>query len=161
MSLMFKIDYNKLVMWLIPEALQFPVIVAWVKALTAPIDVLYKNFETYQDSITEKLSHNSQVCYLERILNTKFDPDLRRIYIKDGTQFGKLYIYTEPELKPKYLYNASENKPLYVRKTEEYKGGADFIVVFPAALSGTNKFAIRALVDYYKLASKRYFIEYE
>ncbi len=36
--------------------------------------------------------------------------------------------------------------------------GADFLVFVPATIAQTQSFALRALIDFYKVASKRYLI---
>jgi hypothetical protein len=99
------------------------------------------------------LAHNSQVCYLRKALNDEFDDEKRRIRIEDGRQKQRLYIYPR-----------SANKPLYIGKVFLYQrgdyidGGVDFIVVLPKDLT-YDKYKLEALVNFYKLAGKRWTIE--
>ncbi|WPC13622.1 hypothetical protein LEQ04_08415 [Riemerella anatipestifer] len=99
------------------------------------------------------LQHNGQVCYLRKVLNDRFDVSQRRILIVDGNRYRRPYIYTDGEQKSKYL------GIMYLRDDADYADtGVDFIVLVPAGLS-YNNYEMQALVDFYKLASKRYKIQ--
>ena len=86
-------------------------------------------------------------------LNDKFDVSLRRIKITDGNRFQRQYIYTRGEQKPKFLGT------IYLYERADYGDtGVDFIVLVPRGLL-YNEFEMKYLIDFYKLASKRYKIQ--
>lgn len=96
-----------------------------------------------------KVSHNSQVCKLRKILNDTFDYE-RRIKVMEGVLKEPKYIYTDAEQKPKWLgevviYTASETEG----------NGIDFTVIIPSELKN-YQVEIKALVEFYKLAGKKF-----
>ena len=90
---------------------------------------------------------------MRKALNDRFDITERRIRIVDGNRYQRQYIYTRGEQKPKYL------DTIYLYDRADYGDtGVDFIVLIPRGLR-YNKFEMESLIDFYKLASKRYKIE--
>ncbi|MEG0927268.1 MAG: hypothetical protein RSF72_11520 [Chryseobacterium sp.] len=96
-----------------------------------------------------KIRHNSQTCYLRKILNDTFDYQ-RRIKIVDGLLKKPKYIYTDAEQKPTWL-----GEMILYTKEETDGTGVDFTVVVPGELKPYQT-ELKALIDFYKLASKRY-----
>ena len=154
-SSIFNIDYRKLVALLTPPALRKTRLLALLEALILPVRTSYGRFGNNRTSNLYKLAHNGQVCYLRKALNDRFDPSLRRIYIAEGNKYEREYIYTSAEQKPRYLGT------MYLRQAGDYADtGVDFRVVVPLDYDlENNVYQIRALVDFYKLAGKRYQIE--
>ena len=154
---MYNIDYIRLLLWLVPKELHKVKLLTYLNALIAPVKLLYFDLLSYKDRVNYQLAHNSQICYLRAALNDQFDTTQRRIYITDGNSYNKLYIFTTSENKPKYL------NTIYVHLKNDYGDtGIDFIVVMPLALSeAVNSYALNALIEFYKLASKRYKVVYE
>ena len=95
------IDYNKLVVWLLPTFLRKVKLFTWLQVLIAPIKELYSDFLKFRKRVNYKLSHNSQVCYLQKVLNDVFDTELKRIYIENGIFLQALYVYTPEEQLPR------------------------------------------------------------
>lgn len=148
----YNIDYKTLVLLLLPTFLRRPKMIAWLIVLVLPIDALHYLFIQKRATDIYKLNHNGQVCYLRKALNDAFDPKNRRIKIIDGQRYTRLYIYTTPEQKPKFL------KMLFLREETDFAdSGVDFIVEMPSETY--HKYNVEALIDFYKLASKRYKIE--
>lgn len=150
----YRVDFNKLGKLSLPIDIRRPRIMAYLCALLSPVDNLHYIWQQFRAANIYKLEHTGQVCYLRGALNDSFDPDQRRIYI-DGTGGDalKTYIYTPGEQQTKYLGK------LYLRNSLEFVDtGADFLVYVPSELLVTQSFEIRALIDFYKLASKRYLI---
>jgi len=149
---MFNIDLSRLAIILIPGRLRQPMFLALLLAITSPIRSMLGTFLARRLDNLYRLDHNGQVCYLEAALNDSFDPDQRRIYIADGDAFSQKYIYTEAEDKDKYLGT------IYLRGDNETgEGSRDFTVVVPADFrDDLYGFQIKALINFYKLASKRY-----
>jgi len=96
-----------------------------------------------------KVSHNSQVCKLRKILNDTFDYE-RRIKVVEPTFKKPKYIYTRAEQKPRWL-----GKMIIYRKSETEGNGIDFSVIIPGELKNYQT-EIKALVNFYKLAGKQF-----
>ena len=152
---MYNFDIDKLLVLLTPTFLRKPKVVAWLRALATPLNQLLYQFQQARESDLYNLAHNSQVCYLRKALDDEFDSLLRRIHIEDGKQNARIYIYPR-----------STNKPLYLGKIFLYQrgsyidGGVDFIVVLPRDLE-YDFYKLEALVNFYKLAGKRWTIRIE
>ena len=150
----YNINYTNFVRLMLPLQLRQAKLMAYLEALVFPIYTLHSLWKAYREDNLYKLYHTGQVCYLRGALNDSFDPDLRRIYI-DGTGGValKTYIYTPGENQTKYLGT------LYIYNSLEFADtGADFLVYVPASIVATQSFELRALIDFYKVASKRYLI---
>ena len=126
---------------------------AWLRALHFPLIEIVDDFNCNRNQNLYKLAHNGQVCYLRKVLNDRFDIAQRRIKIIDGNKYKREYIYTDGEKKPKFLGT------MYLRDDADYSDtGVDFVVLIPTGLN-YNDYEMRALIDFYKLASKRYKIQ--
>lgn len=149
MSKVFDIDIKKLTVLLLPISLRKPRTVALLRAMVMPLVNLHYRFTVKRTADLYQLGHNSQVCYLRAALNDTFDVEQRRIRIIEGNQYRRNYIYTRGEEKPAYL------GAMYLYDRADYADtGVDFIVEVPA---GTHdKYRMQALIDFYRLASKRY-----
>ncbi|SZD72745.1 Uncharacterised protein [Candidatus Ornithobacterium hominis] len=156
MSKWAEIDFNKLSVLLTPTFLRKKSMLAWLRVLISPIGQLYAEWHNNRQQNLYKLRHNGQICYLRAVLNDEFDPQLRRIRIDDGAEARPFYIYTEGENKPKWLTAEAVNNPTYLHRQSAYaKTGVDFYVHVPSDLN-FDKNKMQALIDFYRLASKRY-----
>lgn len=127
---------------------------ALLKAFLQPMVTLHYTWSQFRKRKIYELEHTGQVCYMRKALNDAFDVDERRIYI-DGTggDASKTYIYTPGEEQTKYLGK------LWLRNSLEFADtGADFLVYVPASIAQSLNYELRALIDFYKVASKRYLI---
>jgi hypothetical protein len=154
---MYKIDYTRLVLWLIPAYLRKPVLTTYLNVLVSLVKTMYYDFLTSRQKNIYALEHNGQVCYMRAVLNDEFDSSLRRIRITDGNRYARTYIYTAGENKPYHLGT------FRIRPSTDYADtGVDFIVKIPADLKNIISIhRIHSLINYYRLASKRYDIHYE
>ncbi|WP_454998947.1 hypothetical protein [Capnocytophaga gingivalis] len=149
---MYNLNIDKLLVLLTPTFLRKPKLVAWLRTLAMPLNKLLDDFKVHRERDLYNLTHNSQVCYLRKALNDEFDPQLRRIKIEDGTRNIR-----------RYIYQRNVNRPLYLGKMFLYlrgnyiDGGVDFVVVLPRDLE-YDKYKLEALVNFYKLAGKRWTI---
>ena len=149
---MYNFNIDKLLVLLTPTFLRKPKMVAWLRALAIPLNKLLYQFQQARESDLYNLAHNSQVCYLRKSLNDEFDKVKREINIEDGKQNARLYTYPR-----------SANKPLYLGKVYLYQrgsyidGGVDFVVVLQRDLE-YDFYKLEALVNFYKLAGKRWTI---
>lgn len=123
-----------------------------IKELLKPIMKLYDTWNFWREQNLYKLAHTGQVCYLRKSLNDRFDASLRRIYIGNGNQFKRLYIYNRSMMQPpKYLGK------LYIRSRNDFADtGVDFIVYVPADIVETQIYELHAHIQFYREGVKRY-----
>ena len=123
---------------------------AWLQLQLSAITDIHFWWMDYRKENIYTLAHNSQKCYLRGALNDKFDKELRRIRIGKGNSFKRKYIYTDGEEKPKFLGT------IFLYDDSDYADtGVDFIVYVPMDLVYSD-FGMKAQIDKYRLASKRY-----
>lgn len=155
----FDIDFFKLVAWLTPKPLRKEKFGVMMKACVYPLIYVHNLLIKYRDAKLYQLSITPQVCYLERMLNDRFDYTQRRIYIIDADWHLPMFLFQEDELKPVFLFRESENRPkaLY---TEGESGAAlnDFVVMVPISLSFSEA-EMRSLINSYKLFGTLYTIQ--
>nr|DAV24518.1 MAG TPA: hypothetical protein [Caudoviricetes sp.] len=149
---MYNFNIDKLLVLLTPTFLRKRKLVAWLRTLAMPLNKLLDDFKVHRERDLYNLTHNSQVCYLRKALNDEFDPQLKRIKIEDGTRNIRRYIYQRNINRPLYLGRMF----LYLRGNY-IDGGVDFVVVLPRGLE-YDKYKLEALVNFYKLAGKRWTI---
>ena len=147
---MYNLNIDKLLVLLIPTFLRKPKLVAWLRTLATPLYKLLYDFQRASQDDLCNLAHNSKVCSLRKALNDEFDDEQRRIRIEDGKQKQRLYIYPRSANKPLYL-----GKVFLYQRGDYIDGGVDFIVVLPKDLT-YDKYKLEALVNFYKLAGKRW-----
>jgi hypothetical protein len=148
----YKIDWDRLILLLLPTFLRKPVLFGYLSALVSPIASLhYKWLGQVRYQNLKTLSYNGQRCYLRRALNDFFDPEVRRITIDETGQLDQDYLYTQAENLDVYLGT------MYLESDFNYASGAvDFLVNVPATILNEKINEITALVDFYKLAGKSY-----
>lgn len=151
---MYNLNIDKLLALLTPTFLRKPKLVGWLRTLATPLHKLLYDFHNARISDLYNLTHNSQVCYLRKALNDEFDDEKRRIRIEDGKQKQRLYIYPRSANKPLFL-----GKFFLYQRGDYIDGGVDFIVVLPKDLT-YDKYKLEALVNFYKLAGKRWEINH-
>lgn len=146
----WNINFQRLSILLLPTFLRSDLMKAWMYLQLQLIENIHYEWKQFRTANIYKLAHNSQKCYLRGALNDRFDNQLRRIRIDDGNSFKRQYIYTDAEEKPRYLGT------LFLYDDSDYADtGVDFIVIVPADLQ-YSVFEMKALIDFYRLASKRY-----
>lgn len=147
----YKVDFDKLVLLLLPTFLRKPVLFGYVRALITPIASLQYKWSRMRDDNLTKLSYNSQRCYLRKALNDKYDPELRRITIDGTLGTAQDYIYTPAENLDVYL------GIMYLEEDFNYSNSTvDFLVNVPGQLLNDKINEITATINFYKLAGKSY-----
>lgn len=145
--------------------------VAWAKALTTLVKDLMAVFTVYRSEKLFFLAHNSQVVYLEHILNYYFNPAVNAadpdylgngIYISDGIENDELYIFNTEELADDtFLHNSSETPftEVYLHDSDTYIPVVGFVINIPDTFT-IDENRLRALVNRLRLAGKLYTIKY-
>lgn len=147
----YKVDFDKLILLLLPTFLRKPKIFGYLKALVSPISSLHYRWSRIRELIIKKLSYNSQRCYLRGALNDYYDPDLRRITLERTGNKTQDYIYTQAENRPIYLGT------MWLEPEFNYVGSTvDFLVNVPQELMNTKLNEIIATLEFYVLAGKSY-----
>jgi len=167
-SAVYDITYENIITWLLPEKLRKSIHFRWLQIMAKSIGQTHSNFLDFRDEMNYRLAHNSQVASIEEVLNDLFDPTLRRIYIDNATVREPVWFY-EPEAdKPVWFYEPGTNAPVHFYEPEYLSSATqDFTVFVPIDLQSGNTIAdaqlqieIEAQVNYYKLFSKSYIIQY-
>ena len=157
----FKIDYNRLVVLLLPTFLRRPVLFGLLRAAIIPQDALYKRFGKRRDEHLYRLTHNGQVCHLRACLNHRFKSSMGTLEIVSMERAGEwMYAVTEDGLRIPIAINEdniSELDDVPVLANEVLLNAAqnEFIVSVPADIYDSSLEEVKALVNQYKLISKR------
>lgn len=153
MNNIFQINWFRLVKMLVFPAVQKPVLLAFINALLAPIRTKYNNFIQFKTDTDYRVQHNGQVCYLQKMLNDKFDNSLRRIRVQNVPAKPRLSFYQPEDDKSVFFY---EDEPLvHFYTPNSYYNEFDFEVLIPTSLSHYND-QIATEINYYKIYSKNY-----
>lgn len=160
MNPIFDIDFTKLTTWLLPAPLRSATWLAWVRVMVSQVVVLYQAFGRNRAANLYGLGITPQVCYLEKLLNDRFDTGLRRIYIGDPEEQTGYFIYQDAEDKPLLLFTDAEAEGVTTyTDTEAGVSSVDFVVFVPVSLI-FNQQELLALLDVYKLAGTSYILNY-
>jgi hypothetical protein len=157
-----EIRFDKLIGWLLPTFLRKVKQFAWLYALLYPVVWLYEN-------VLYRMQHDCRVKYMEKMLNEWFNTpdynpndheDTKTVFIGDGFRPKKTYIFQDYENKPVYAFQDTEEKPIYIYRALEFlQNYYNFIVWVPLSYV-YNEAILKARINYYKLAGKKYKIEH-
>jgi hypothetical protein len=147
----YKIDFDKLILLLLPTFLRNSIMFSYIKVLISPIANLHYRWGQMRTENVIMLAYNSQKCYLRKALNDKFDNDLRRITISDTAQLDQDYLFTRGEYLDVYL------GVMHLELDFNYVAGqVDFLINVPGEILDERENEITALVNFYALAGKSY-----
>lgn len=158
----YNVNFKKMALMLLPTFMRQQVIAFFTYAIVAPLNYLHAQFVAFRTDTNYRLTHNGQVCHLRAVLNDTFDPDARRITITDTdkTPRGMVIYLRELDLE-KLAPRRGEFIMIANRRGFSGVAGFDFLVNVPYALSrNLDIFRLKAVVSTYKLASKRFAINY-
>ncbi len=155
----FDIDLNE---WVNDNTLQKvrkPNMLTWLHGLTAPLAFVLISIQRFRRQKLYQLAITPQACYLQKLLNDRYDYSQRRIVIVDGQDKPPTYIYRAAELKPLYIKRISENAPKYIY-TDGESGNLqdDFVIKVPGVIVFDDA-EMRSLVKVYKLAGTQFKIQ--
>lgn len=153
---MFDINWTTFVAWLWPPVIRTSFWVQWCRALISPVVTIYNQFTTYRADNLYKLAHTSQVWSIEKVLNDKFDPIERRIYISDAGGEDVILLFPDTDVVPLLVDDDATGTVLISNDSGYFGGSYDFVVINPYLYSDAEKYRMKAWIDYFKLAGKRY-----
>ena len=160
----YDVNIKRLALLLLPTALRKPLVAAFMQSVVQGCNVLYGDFMRWRDDKHYRLWHNGQVCHLRAVLNDTFDRTERRITVDDQESAGILgtRLFTR-DMERHVLLPLRDTGKAFIINRRGYGGvsGYDFWVSVPYALMGKfDETRLAAVVDTYKLASKRWAINY-
>lgn len=149
-------------LWLaiyLPSFLAKKKMIAWLYALLKPLEWLHVAFISYRTEINESLLYNSQSMLLEYHLNSRFDPENRRMrVVNQELIFLPRYHYFQGETGTIYFYfgKTEAHSPHFFYAINERDAAMySFLVSFPASMI-VDRNAVRAAVNFRKFAGVRY-----
>lgn len=154
----YDIDYRKLAVLLLPMCLRRQGIIALVRAFVSPLGTLSENFGDFRSRKNYRLTHNGQTCYLRAVLNDEFDAEQRRITIDDNESTSLALILKRRTVNTLRVPRRGSLLRVY-RRGWEVSGDVGFAVHVPIELESRGR-ELRAVINTYKLASKKYIIVY-
>jgi hypothetical protein len=160
----YDIKIKRFALLLLPTALRKPLLAGLVQSAVQGCNVLYGEFMRWRNDRNYRLWHNGQVCYLRAVLNDTFDQTGRRITVDDdavGVQGMRLFTR---DMDRQILVPVRSTGRAIIINRRGYGGvsGYDFWVSIPYALSGRiDETRLAAVVSNYKLASKRWTVNYK
>lgn len=161
----YNVNMKRLALLVLPTWLRRPLISALIYAGVTPLARLVQDLRKYRNNTRYRLRHNGQVCKLRGVLNDEFDPVHRRITIEDRCSSAMIeasIIYCRNVGRWVMLPRRGSGGIVIHREGFSGTSGYDFWVNVPDELrtAGTER-RMRAIVNNYKLASKRYAINYK
>lgn len=150
---MFEIDFKRLAVLMLPMSLRRPLIFGLLRAGMVGVEKVFKDFKAARKGHNFRLTHNGQVCYLRGMLHYYFGTGFKISRIK---QEGK-WLYAVTETGSKIPLAVSEEQPgVPVLCSEQVLNASqnDFVVFIPARY-WTRRDEIEAMVNQYKLITKR------
>lgn len=157
---LYPIDIPKLGVSLLPTMFRSASVVESVRVFLKPLHVVQDVFFSNREKNNYRMAHNGQVCRLRKVLNDAFPARSKSFEIADAEDYG-LWLYArDEELRYEQLM-VPENDFVNLWSEETMSKFADFVVRIPSNLdTQDNMNVIRALVNSYKLASKKALYEF-
>ncbi len=155
--MIYEFDHVKLATQLLPSFMRKPRMVAFVAAIVKPLSGIYALFNGERARLNVEVNYNSQELLFAFILNSRFDPVLRRITVETNVAVG-VYVpaYLKQEAQPRTAaYRKGEGDKITVGTYQEATV-TDFFVRVPASILATQTVPITRIVKKYKLAGKSY-----
>src|SRR3990167_2890024 len=145
---MYGINWQTFIEERVPSPARKPVMYAWLHAVMSPVKYLHSMFLVFKNTEETNLRITPQVCILRHWLNELFDYDDRRFEILDYENVEPILIWGESYNNPVYL-------PVFMSSSDY-----DFIVIAPCEAQ-MYVVQIRAFLDRFKLAGKRYKLSFQ
>lgn len=163
MDRIYDIRFKRLALLLLPTFWRRPLFAAMIYAAVQPLQELHTRFQRWRRDTDYRVRHNGQVCHLQALLNDLFDPFERRITLTDqAANIGTAILHGREAARPVSVPLRGTVPALILwRRGETDNANCDFWINLPLALYGEVDTArLKAVVNTYKPASKRYSINY-
>ncbi len=154
MNSIYNINWTRFVYQFLPTILRKPTLLAFMITCIKPLSTCYLFFFVFKSDADYRVQHNGQICYLQKMLNDKFDASLRRIKVQNIRPKEPLWMYYPEDEKPLFMYEEVDF-PVYFYNSEDYYNEFDFEVLIPNVLDELKN-QMMANINYYKLFSKNY-----
>lgn len=159
----YEVNFKRFALLMLPTFWRRPILATIAYAMVSPLSYLHTRFVLFRRETIYRLTHNGQVCHLRAVLNDQFDPIERRITItQDAASAGVLMLHMREE-EQAFLLPLRETGRAFIVNRRGFGGinGFDFWVNIPISLYDTVDVSrLRAIVGTYKLASKRFSVNY-
>lgn len=161
----YAVNMKRLALLLLPTFWRRPLIGGIIYAGVSALSRQLGELREYRKGTGYRLMHNGQVCKLRGALNDEFDPELRRIKVEDSdsaatTETSRIW----QRKKGRWAIVPRRGADALTIHREGYAGtsGYDFWLTVPVELRDIDtETRMRAMTNIYKLASKRYAINYK
>lgn len=161
-----KIDYSKLAVLLLPTFLRQPILMSLARILMVPLQRLHDEHHAARAERMYQLRHTSQICHIKDALNREFavgnhalTPDYAAGFeIEDINAIGDwVMTYDEvPAFADVHTMAEDDDYLLVYDEAIITQATQSFIVYVPKALDFNASLPkVRAIVDLYRLASRR------
>ena len=161
-----KIDYKKLAVLLLPTFLRQPILMSLARILMVPLQRLHDEHHAARDERMYQLRHTSQICHIKDALNREFavgnhalTPDYAAGFeIEDINAIGDwVMTYDEvPAFADVHTMAEDDDYLLVYDEAIITQATQSCIVYVPKALDFNASLPkVRAIVDLYRLASRR------
>lgn len=162
MDKLYDINIKRLSLLLLPTFWRRPLFAALTYAAVAPLQALHTRFMRWKIETDYRLRYNGQVCHLQAVLNDRFDPGERRITVTDDAADNDRALLHHRGAEQSLRIPVRGGRSLaFNRRGFDGISGYDFWVNLPLAQQERIDTAqVRAVVDNYKLASKRFSINF-
>lgn len=156
----YNTNYSLLVTLLLPIRLRKNITAILLRSLVRPLELISESFIEYIEALV--VSANSQVCYMEAMINDEFDFIERRIKIRT-TDVDLEALITWKKTTNKRILIPSHNTDqrfLLNAKGQIGANGKDFEIVFPLGytLSESEMTKLKQIVNRHKLSTKKYIV---
>jgi hypothetical protein len=123
-----------------------------------PLRYIYEQLKTYIVYANNELAYDSRVIYLEKYLNDRFDPELRRISITEAAIEDYQYLRKVSEVNTSYFRTDAEGSGIILRKHSERYNYYDFTIEIDNTMGDLTPDIneLKACVSIRKLAGMRY-----
>ena len=159
----YDVNFKRLALLLLPTFWRRPLFAAMAYAAVSPLQYLHTRFILWKRESDYRLEHNGQVCYLRALLNDKFDPIDRRITITETVENVGFITLRKREEDDEVLVPRRGSERFLILNRRGFGGVSGYAFWVSIPLARRDKLVItqfRAVVDAYKLASKRFSINY-
>jgi len=156
-----EINFSKLSVMLLPTFMRSASVVELFRILVLPFSFIQVLFFANRTKNLYNLNHNGQVCHLCAVLNNSFPVDTKKFQIEDAEDTGIWQFVSDEDLIYDQLIIPDQPDSILLYDEETMTKFADFVVKIPLELESIdNMNIIRALVNSYKLISKKAIYEY-